>query len=128
MDKSLPYHIWLSLPYRDKPFVEFPVYWDDKYFTQKNKVFLIKILACDEMHYLTVDKDKNYYCDGKFIGKAVDTDKNGNPVKNFVYNGQIPLGKAFVIGTHQRSYDSRYFGFIDKAKIIRYLYPIFYHN
>jgi len=122
-DVSLPYHLWISLPYLQKPYVEFPVYWDDKYF-QKNKDFLIKILACDEGHYLEVDKNKNYYCDGKFLGKALDTDKKGNPIKNFVWNGKIPKGKAFVIGIHPRSYDSRYFGFIDKEKIIRYLYPI----
>ena len=83
LDESLPHKIWLSLPYRQKPFVEFPVYWDDRYFKHKNKEYFVKILACDEFHYLTVDKNKNYYCDGEFIGKAIDKDKMGNPVKNF---------------------------------------------
>lgn len=122
LDESLPYHVWISLPFYKKPYVEFPVYFKDKYF--KNADYLVKILACDEGHYLNVDEKKNYYCDGEYLGKAVDTDSLGKPVNHFVWNGIIPKGKAFVIGTHPRSYDSRYFGFIDKDKIIRYLYPI----
>ena len=122
-DVSLPYHLWVSLPYLKEPYVEFPVYFDNPYF-KKDRDYLIKRLACDEGHYLKVDKNKNYYCDGKYLGTAVDTDKDGNPVKNFVWDGPIPRGKCFVIGTHKRSYDSRYFGFVDKDKIVRYLYPL----
>ncbi|WP_457641315.1 S26 family signal peptidase [Persephonella sp.] len=122
-DKSLPHHIWITLPYLQKPYVEFPVYFDNPYF-KKGKDYLVKILVCDEGHYLKVDENKNYYCDGEFLGKAVDTDSKGNSIENFKWDGPIPEGKAFVMGTHRKSYDSRYFGFIDKSKIIKYLYPL----
>jgi signal peptidase I/conjugal transfer pilin signal peptidase TrbI len=31
----------------------------------------------------------------------------------------------FVMGEHKDSYDSRYFGFVDKSRILARAYPIF---
>jgi len=59
----------------------------------------------------------NYYCNGEYIGTAKTTDSNGNSVSRFKYNGKIPKGDFFVMGTHPRSYDSRYWGFVNENQI-----------
>jgi len=37
---------------------------------------------------------------------------------------KIPEGYYFVVGTHPRSYDSRYFGLISKKEIISKIEPL----
>jgi signal peptidase I/conjugal transfer pilin signal peptidase TrbI len=100
----------------------FKKYFEDKYIPDNG--ILIKYVMCNEGDNLTVDSDKIYYCNGQFFTVAKDTDSKGNPVKNFVYNGKIPKGKVFVSGVGRNSYDSKYFGFIDKDKILYKVYPI----
>lgn len=75
-----------------------------------------KLVMCeggDELRTIGLD----YYCNGKYLGTAKTTDKNGNPVDHFQYNGKIPKGNFFVMGTHPRSYDSRYWGFVNENEI-----------
>jgi len=43
------------------------------------------------------------------------------PMKSFVYDGVIPVGKAFVYGGNKDSFDSRYWGFIDLSTAQRLL-------
>lgn len=38
-------------------------------------------------------------------------------VEQFIFNGVIPKDKFFVMGTHPRSFDSRYWGFVDRKDI-----------
>ena len=71
-----------------------------------------KYVRCEGGDKLSV-KGLDYFCNGKLIGTAKTTDKNGKSVKPFVYEGLIPDGQYFVMGTHERSYDSRYWGFVD---------------
>lgn len=119
-DNSLPYHWWITVEYEkgeDKgKVVEIDNYFKDKY-THYAKS-LVKVIRCDEGERLEV-KEKEYYCNGELIGKAVWADRLGVPINNFVFNGVIPDNQAFVLGTHYRSYDSRYLGFINKSKIVR---------
>ncbi|EAL3751808.1 S26 family signal peptidase, partial [Campylobacter coli] len=37
--------------------------------------------------------------------------------EQFIFNGVIPKDKFFVMGTHPRSFDSRYWGFVDRKDI-----------
>jgi len=75
-----------------------------------------KIIMCEGGDKLST-QGLDYYCNNKFIGTAKTTDKNGKPVSPFIYNGEIPQGSFFVMGTHERSYDSRYWGFVKEDQI-----------
>ena len=84
----------------------------------------IKEVSCVSREYLTV-KDKNYFCNGQFIGHAKDISLRGEPVNNFLFDGQIPEGMIFVTGSHKDSYDSKYFGFLRRKDVKAIAYPIF---
>lgn len=75
-----------------------------------------KIIMCEGGDKLGT-RDLKYYCNDDYIGSAKTTDKNGNPVAPFIYNGIIPKKSYFVMGIHPRSYDSRYWGFVKENQI-----------
>lgn len=75
-----------------------------------------KYVRCKEGQTLSV-KGLKYYCNNVFLGEAKRTDKDGNKVEQFIFNGVIPKDKFFVMGTHPRSFDSRYWGFVDRKDI-----------
>lgn len=125
MDKSLPYTVWLT----QKPFsgdkhhfVMFKPTVHNKYTLKVG--YFVKQITCSGGQSLLVTEDKQYYCDGHFIGRAQERDKDGIPVRNFTFNGVIPVGSYFVEGTHPRSYDSRYFGFVREEQIDRGATPL----
>jgi len=86
---------------------------------------VMKILGCNEGDLLTVDAEKKFYCNGEYLVRAKDISLKGEPLQHFVFNGQIPKGVMFVMGQHKDSYDSRYFGFVDKNRILAKAHPIF---
>jgi signal peptidase I/conjugal transfer pilin signal peptidase TrbI len=86
---------------------------------------VMKILGCNEGDVLTVDTDKMYYCNGEYLVRAKDFSLKGEPLQHFVFNGTIPKGVMFVMGQHKDSFDSRYFGFVEKNRIMAKAYPIF---
>ncbi|BEH08875.1 hypothetical protein GSUET_04870 [Geobacter sulfurreducens subsp. ethanolicus] len=86
---------------------------------------MLKVIGCNEGDQLTVDAEKKFYCNGEYMVRAKDISLKGEPLQHFVFNGQIPEGIMFVIGQHKDSYDSRYFGFVDKNRILAKAYPIF---
>lgn len=86
---------------------------------------VMKILGCNEGELLTVDVEKKFYCNGEYLVRAKDISLKGEPLQHFVYNGSVPKGVMFVMGQHKDSYDSRYFGFVDKSRILAKAYPIF---
>lgn len=124
-DVSLPYHFGIACRVCNSinkgDIIGFKKYFPDKYIP--DDVVLIKKVACDSGDRLFV-MDKVYYCNDKLISIAKDKDRKGNKVDNFKFNGVIPDGKLFVIGTNKDSYDSKYFGFIDASKIIYKIYPL----
>jgi len=86
---------------------------------------MMKIIGCDEGETLTSDENKNFYCNGEYLVKAKDRSLKGVPLRQFVYKGEIPAGFMFVMGHHRDSYDSRYFGLLEKSRVIAKAYPIF---
>ncbi len=85
---------------------------------------MIKIVGCTSGKSLTVDTGRQFMCDGKPLGTALETDSQGNPLPQFAFSGQIPAGKLFMVGTDPRSFDSKYFGFIDEREILYRATPI----
>ncbi|WP_022846765.1 S26 family signal peptidase [Desulfurobacterium sp. TC5-1] len=121
-DVSLNGKVWIKTPFRPEKgdYVAFPVFKENRYYRLFTD-WLLKRDVCDEGERLTVTGG-NYFCNGKFLGKAVETDREGRKVSHFVFNGTVPSGYFFAMGTHPRSYDSRYFGFVPKyiaKKVLR---------
>ncbi len=85
---------------------------------------LVKKVSCIEGEFLRVE-DRKYYCGDRYLGVAKTHSLTGVPVKNFVFNGRIPDGFLFVMGTNKDSYDSRYFGFISRKEVTAIAYPVF---
>lgn len=94
----------------------------DKY--TKSASFYLKKISCKEGEHLhTVGSE--FFCNDKHIGRALDYDMQGNPLKHEKYDLIIPKNKYFFSGTHKYSYDSRYFGLIDRNAITRGAKPLF---
>jgi signal peptidase I/conjugal transfer pilin signal peptidase TrbI len=91
----------------------------------KKSEVMLKILGCNEGDLLTVDAEKKFYCNGEYLVRAKDFSLKGEPLQHFEFNGTIPKGVMFVMGQHKDSYDSRYFGFVEKSRILARAYPIF---
>jgi len=108
-DENRPKEVRLG----DKACFPFPL--DTPYYRKGQK--FLKEVGCMPGQTLSVDAEKNYYCDGVWLGRARDTDVKGKPVRNFVFSGKVPEGKFFAMGTHSRSYDSRYWGFVDLSSV-----------
>jgi len=84
---------------------------------------VVKKIGCVGGDLLAVNQ-RNFFCNGEYIGTAKAYSKKGSPVMAFNYNGIVPAGKLFMMGTCKDSYDSRYIGFIDKKIIERLVAPI----
>jgi signal peptidase I/conjugal transfer pilin signal peptidase TrbI len=84
----------------------------------------IKQVVCAPGDQLSVN-DKDYYCNGLFIGRAKDVSLRNEMVTNFVYSGEVPAKSLFVMGHNKDSYDSRYFGFISSSDVEKMAYPLF---
>lgn len=123
-DTSLDYNVWLSAGKQDNytlnSYVRFKYTHPDRYIEGR---WLIKQVACREGDLL--ERYGDYFtCNGKNIVKALHIDKNDNPLIQFEYNGIIPKGYYFLTGTHERSYDSRYFGLIYHSEIDERVFPL----
>jgi type IV secretory pathway protease TraF len=83
------------------------------------KALLTKQVACVEG--MTVSFNGTAFaCDGKPLGgEVIRKTSDGREVKVSDFQGVIPEGKVFVIGTHPRSFDSRYLGLLDRKDIKR---------
>lgn len=125
MDKSLPYTVWIT----EKPFIKskhnYAMFAPTVHNRYTKKVgYFFKEISCREGQELNTSLSGAYTCDGKFIGQAQYSDQNGFPVEHFVFNGKIPPHNFFMTGTHKRSYDSKYYGFIREEQIERGVIPI----
>lgn len=119
-----------------------------KYFKNGEPIRLIKQIACDEGDVL-IELNRHYYCvtdskghsvedlkkaitEGKiidgivphYIGKAKEYSLKGDPLDKFDFSGKIPEGKCFMAGHHKDSFDSRYWGLLDKNEFKAKAYPI----
>lgn len=79
---------------------------------------LTKQVTCDEGDYLSLRGDA-FYCNKSRLGGFITETWDGKPLTPFQFDGRIPDGKAFLMGSHPRSFDSRYFGLVDKSELTR---------
>lgn len=100
----------------------FPI--DTSYIPNCHPCKVIKQISCVEGEYLYCNSAGAYYCGNRFLGMAKTKSKKGEPVQPFVYNGIVPTNKIFATGGHKDSYDSRYFGFVEKSKITGLAIPL----
>ncbi|GMG94827.1 conjugal transfer pilin signal peptidase TrbI [Cupriavidus metallidurans] len=64
------------------------------------------------------------YVNGKYIGDLVLNQKLGRGPGAFDREEVVPPGKLFVIGTLPRSYDGRYWGFLDQRSLVGSVTPL----
>ena len=65
-----------------------------------------------------------FYLNGEKIAVARGRDSRGTAVASFRFDGTIPAGSYFVLGDGERSYDSRYWGFVRKSWIVGRGFPL----
>lgn len=85
---------------------------------------LIKKVGCAPGEVLTRDAEGQFFCQGVFIGKALEADSLKRPLPQFQYSGIVPEKNFFMIGTNPRSYDSRYFGFVHADLMLHKALPL----
>ena len=83
-------------------------------------IHAVKRIGCDTGEEL-IRKGKNgreFYCRKRFLGKTKEQSRHGEPLKPAQVQGVIPPGMAFLVGDNKDSFDSRYFGLIDKESFV----------
>lgn len=82
------------------------------------RAHLTKQVACVEGQTVNFDGEI-FTCDGRELGGVIRSTSDGRPVVPTDFKGVIPAGKVFVMGSHPRSFDSRYLGLIEVAQATR---------
>ncbi|MDO8948220.1 MAG: S26 family signal peptidase [Desulfocapsaceae bacterium] len=95
-----------------------------KHMLNKDLDRLIKKVGCVPGEMLTRDTQGQFFCQGIFIGNALEADSLMRPLPQFQFSGMVPGKNFFMIGTNPRSYDSKYFGFVDADKILHKALPL----
>ena len=123
---SLTNSVFLLTPkkdYKNGDIVTFN-YQFENYFKYKKGDKFTKIISCSSGQKLK-RVDLNFFCDDKFIGSAIKIDGKGQKLKSFEITEEIiPTKKYFLMGTNPKSYDSRYYGYIDEKDIIGVTYGL----
>ena len=91
-------------------------YWD------YGAVFAKRFVGCPGDTLLV--KGAEFYLNGEKIAVASGHDSKGVAVTSFRFDGVIPAGSYFVLGDGERSYDSRYWGFVRKSWIVGRGFPL----
>lgn len=83
----------------------------------------VKRVVCTPGDTLRLIGDE-FYCNNTLLGRGKQYTRSGVKVKLFSKTGIIPLDNYFVMGDHRDSFDSRYFGYVEKKYIKSVVYPI----
>lgn len=97
-----------------------PVEVPKEYGFKKGDTFLKEVTCVphDIIGIKEVNAGYIFTCNNVLIGTAYKKDKYGNQLLHPGIAGEIPEGKYFVATGHLKSFDSRYYGLIDKNDII----------
>jgi len=69
--------------------------------------------------------NEHVYVNGTEWGKLIHHDKLGKNIEEFSREETVPSKKLFALGVHPRSFDSRYWGYVDVSQIIGKAYAIY---
>lgn len=97
---------------------------ESKFVDNKKKLDVMKIVVCGPGDVLK-ENNRQYRCNGNLLGTAKEQSLKGEKVDNFKFNGIIPPDNYFVMGQHKDSWDSRYFGFVERKDVKAITYPLF---
>jgi len=118
---SLPYTVFFvdkkNIDFVKDDFIVFPYPGENNYTFRTGEKF-VKIASCFPNDNLTTNQNLEYFCNGVKIGQAYLNDSQGKRLAHFKFNGLIPNDKYFVTGTHPKSWDSKYWGFVSKNTIL----------
>jgi type IV secretory pathway protease TraF len=80
----------------------------------------VKRIGCDEGKVLSrTGKDGlDFFCGERFLGRAKEKTRKGVPLEPARAQGVIPPGMAFMVGDNKDSFDSRYFGLVNKKSFV----------
>ena len=92
-------------------------YWD------YGTVFAKRFVGCPGDTLRT--QGTEFYLNDERVAVASRHDSEGVAVPSFRHDGIIPAGSYFVLGDGERSYDSRYWGFVRKSWIVGRGFPLF---
>mgnify|MGYP006188389611 CR=1 FL=1 len=77
-----------------------------------------KMVGCIAGDYLSFVGGA-FYCNDELLARPLVADRLDEKLPVFRYEGVIPEGKAFMVGSHPYSGDSRYLGFVDVETVKR---------
>lgn len=81
-------------------------------------VRLTKKWVCGSGDVITT-QGRDIYCNGEYLGTALDRTGSGKRLELLDMNGPIPEKNALVMGDTIDSFDSRYWGLIEVAKFTK---------
>ena len=84
----------------------------------KNIKTLLKEVAAVEGDFVEVVHNK-IYINGEFKGEIAEVDPKGRELVSFVKDGILKSGEVFLLGRGRNSFDSRYFGVVEKSEILK---------
>ncbi len=91
-------------------------YWD------YGAIFAKRFVGCPGDTLRT--EGAEFYLNGEKIAVASGHDSKGVAVASFRFDGVIPAGSYFVLGDGEKSYDSRYWGFVRKSWVVGRGFPL----
>ena len=87
---------------------------------------LLKRIAARAGDFVEVTDD-GVFVNGKFVGdhtKPMERDTRGREMPRFRWAGAVPDGHVFVLGDAPNSFDSRYYGTIERSTNDVYVEPL----
>ena len=91
-------------------------YWD------YGAIFAKRFVGCPGDTLRT--EGAEFYLNGERIAVASGHDSKGVAVASFRFDGMIPASSYFVLGDGEKSYDSRYWGFVRKSWVVGRGFPL----
>jgi conjugal transfer pilin signal peptidase TrbI len=96
----------------------------------KNGTHALKRIDGVEGDHVQVTKD-GAFVNGKFEGPMTHVEPDGRlwrmgkRIEDYKRDEFVPKGKVWVAGSHVRSYDSRYWGYVEAKEILGRAHPIY---